>query len=224
MREQLVPILEKHGVDLVLTGHSHSYERSFLLNGHYGFSSSLTNSMIIDKGDGRSDGDGSYKKPLAKIANAGTVYVLSGNAGKLSRISSKHPVMYMATDQYYGSLIIDIQKDTLSVKMIDDKADEIDYFEILKTNPNSISISRAEDESKVRVYPNPSRGSVTVSLTDSYPELNVKVLNSDGKIVFNNRFVNTNKIDLNINQKPGVYFLELKNGNELINVPEFIIE
>lgn len=28
MRENIVPILEAHGVDLVLTGHSHSYERS----------------------------------------------------------------------------------------------------------------------------------------------------------------------------------------------------
>ena len=28
--------LEDAGVDLVLTGHSHSYERSFLLDGHYG--------------------------------------------------------------------------------------------------------------------------------------------------------------------------------------------
>ena len=34
MRENAVPILESHGVDLVLAGHSHSYERSFLLDGH----------------------------------------------------------------------------------------------------------------------------------------------------------------------------------------------
>ena len=36
MRQNALPILEADGVDLVLTGHSHSYERSFLLDGHYG--------------------------------------------------------------------------------------------------------------------------------------------------------------------------------------------
>ncbi len=41
MREKALPILEAHGVDLVLTGHSHSYERSFLMGGHYGMSGTL---------------------------------------------------------------------------------------------------------------------------------------------------------------------------------------
>ena len=50
-------------MDLVLTGHSHSYERSFLIDGHYGTSSTFTASMKIDGGDGRIDGDGEYQKP-----------------------------------------------------------------------------------------------------------------------------------------------------------------
>ena len=41
MRQNALPILEAYGVDLVLTGHSHSYERSFLIDGHYGASSTL---------------------------------------------------------------------------------------------------------------------------------------------------------------------------------------
>jgi hypothetical protein len=51
MRQNALPILEAGGVDLVLAGHSHSYERSYLLDGHYGLSSTLTPSMIRD-GDG----------------------------------------------------------------------------------------------------------------------------------------------------------------------------
>src|SRR5262249_8268236 len=53
MRENLLPILDSTGVDLVLTGHSHSYERSFLVNGHYGPSTTLTSAMKVDSGDGR---------------------------------------------------------------------------------------------------------------------------------------------------------------------------
>src|SRR5207237_5008840 len=63
MRQYANPILESYGVDLVLAGHSHSYERSYLLDGHYGSSSTLTSSMILDKGDGNPSGNGAYAKP-----------------------------------------------------------------------------------------------------------------------------------------------------------------
>ena len=42
MRERVLPILEDAGADLVLTGHSHTYERSYLLRGHYGHSRTVT--------------------------------------------------------------------------------------------------------------------------------------------------------------------------------------
>ena len=35
MRQRVVRIFERYKVDMVLNGHSHGYERSFLLNGHY---------------------------------------------------------------------------------------------------------------------------------------------------------------------------------------------
>src|SRR6266516_3101190 len=69
LRQNFVPLLEAHGADLVLCGHSHSYERSYLLHGHYGFSTNLQPSMILNKGSGREDQGGAYLKlgsgPLA---------------------------------------------------------------------------------------------------------------------------------------------------------------
>jgi len=44
------PILEQGGVDLVLCGHSHNYERGFLLDGHYGSSDTLTAAMRKTQG------------------------------------------------------------------------------------------------------------------------------------------------------------------------------
>ena len=46
MREVVLPMLEAHGVDLVLCGHSHVYERSYLLDGHYGYSYQLASTMV----------------------------------------------------------------------------------------------------------------------------------------------------------------------------------
>jgi len=62
MRENALPLLESYGVDLVLTGHSHSYERSYLIDQHYGRSSTFNSSMQVDAGSGREDDTGAYLK------------------------------------------------------------------------------------------------------------------------------------------------------------------
>ena len=53
MRTNFVSLLESYGVDLVLSGHSHIYERSYLMHGHYGFSPSLQPTMVRDRGSGQ---------------------------------------------------------------------------------------------------------------------------------------------------------------------------
>jgi len=48
-RERIIPVLEDYGVDFVFAGHSHVYERSYLLDGHYGLSTSFDSAtMWID--------------------------------------------------------------------------------------------------------------------------------------------------------------------------------
>ncbi len=48
MRENALPVLESHGVDLVLTGHSHAYERSMLIDGHNGLSDTFGPQFAVD--------------------------------------------------------------------------------------------------------------------------------------------------------------------------------
>ena len=60
--------------DLNLTGHSHSYERSILLDGHYGNSASYDPALHAkDAGNGDPLGDGPYQKadPRAERAELG---------------------------------------------------------------------------------------------------------------------------------------------------------
>ena len=61
MRKLIMPIVEAGGVDLVLTGHSHIYERSMLMDGAYATPTASDN-VILDDGDGDPDGDGPYRK------------------------------------------------------------------------------------------------------------------------------------------------------------------
>ena len=97
MRENAVSVLEAYGVDLVLSGHSHSYERSFLLNGHYGKSNTLQPGMILDSGSGREDDTGAYVKPgVAGTPNEGAVYAVAGASGKLTSAPLNHPAMFIS--------------------------------------------------------------------------------------------------------------------------------
>jgi 3',5'-cyclic AMP phosphodiesterase CpdA len=79
MRERFLPLMDAYGVDMVLSGHSHSYERSYPVQGHYGLSGSLTTNMIIDAGDGIESGDGAYRRSNG----TGVVYVVAGSSGKI---------------------------------------------------------------------------------------------------------------------------------------------
>ncbi|HTD86157.1 MAG TPA: metallophosphoesterase, partial [Candidatus Binatia bacterium] len=132
MRTNAVPILETYGVDLVLSGHSHSYERSYLIDGHYGFSSTFSNTMVVDSGDGALDGNGAYQKPLlGKSAHAGAVYVVAGSGAQASGGALNHPAMFRSLNQL-GSMVLDIHANRLDGKFLRETGAIEDDFTILK--------------------------------------------------------------------------------------------
>jgi hypothetical protein len=140
MRKNAVPILEAGGADLNLTGHSHSYERSFLLDRHYGTQDTLTAKMKVDAGDGRPDGKGAYRKAtLMKGAHEGAVYVVAGSSGKVSLQNEKsakrgyldHPAMFISLPRL-GSLVLDVDGNRLDATFISETGERLDYFSIVK--------------------------------------------------------------------------------------------
>jgi titin len=123
-------------VDLVLSGHSHSYERSFLLDGHYGTSDTLTAQMKKDTGGGREDATGAYTKPASPAPHEGAVYVVAGSSGKISGGLLNHPAMYVSLNQL-GSLVLDINTNRLDAKFLTSTGATNDYFTILKNAPSN---------------------------------------------------------------------------------------
>lgn len=118
MRTIALPILEAGGVDLVLAGHSHDYERSFLLDGHYGQSTTLQPGMVLDQGDGRVQGDGAYgKATVGPAPHEGAVYVVAGSAGSTSGGPLDHPAMYIGLNRL-GSMVLDIDGDRLDAMFL----------------------------------------------------------------------------------------------------------
>jgi len=132
MRQNFLPILEDAGVDLVLAGHSHAYERSYLIDGHYGLSSTFTNAMKKDGGSGRADGTGAYSKPtLGPGAHEGAVYAVAGSSGQISGGTLNHPAMFISLNNL-GSMVLDINGNTLDAKFLRENGAIADYFRIVK--------------------------------------------------------------------------------------------
>lgn len=131
MRENIVPILENGGVDLVLAGHSHSYERSYLLNGAYGSSTNLVPANFVNHGDGRPDGDGAYVKPEGTGPHEGAVYVVAGSSGQISGGPLNHPAMFLSLNKL-GSLVLDIDGLELKGTFLTDEVKVRDYFTLRK--------------------------------------------------------------------------------------------
>jgi hypothetical protein len=130
MRENMLPILEDGGVDLVLCGHSHSYERSFLIDGHYGFSSTFGTPYVVDGGSGRDATP--YHKPEGLAAHAGAVYTVAGSSGHVSGGRLDHPAMFISLNML-GSVVLDFQTNRLDLSFLDSTAAVRDYFTIIKS-------------------------------------------------------------------------------------------
>ena len=133
MRERFLPVMDAYGVDLVLTGHSHSYERSILLHDHYGVSSTYSPALhALDSGDGDPDGDGAYQKDaLGPSPDSGSVYSVVGSSSQISGGSLNHPVMQVSLN-ILGSMLIDVTGNQLDASFLGVSGNVLDHFRIVK--------------------------------------------------------------------------------------------
>ncbi|MEZ5007125.1 MAG: metallophosphoesterase [Chitinophagales bacterium] len=178
MREDVLPILESYGVDLVLSGHSHSYERSYFLNGHYDVSGTFNSSMQVDAGSGKLDVDCSYKKTTSGVdAGKGAVYITAGSSGKVTGSLTAHPAMYAYLYQL-GSVIVEIEENRMDVKFLNNSGNTTDYFTIDKdiynasidttiSSGNSVTLTASWADDFVWSPGGATTQSITVSPTDT---------------------------------------------------------
>lgn len=132
MRANFLPILESYGVDLVLGGHSHVYERSWLINGHYGFSGTFSDAHKRDAGDGSTNG------VYQKSGPAGAVYAVAGASGQVSGFSATHAAMFRSL-ALLSSMVLDVSSNRLDAVLLGTTSNILDRFTIVKggwfTNP-----------------------------------------------------------------------------------------
>ena len=135
VREKFVRILERNGVDLILCGHSHGYERSYLLKNFYNtYASPLedanfnaaTHTATGNTQNGKYDGSANscaftYNSGLY---NHGSIYIVAGSAGQVGNATQASG--YPQNCMYYsyvnvnngGNLYFEVDSNRLDVKFI----------------------------------------------------------------------------------------------------------
>jgi uncharacterized protein (TIGR03437 family) len=143
MRQNVLPVLDAFNVDLVLSGHSHSYERSYLIDGHFGKSNLFTESLKKNAGGGRVNETGAYTK-ANKNAHEGTVYAVAGSSGIASGGALNHPAMFVSLNNL-GSLVLDVDGNKLEAKFLRETGVIADSFTMMKgvTPREAVSVSAA---------------------------------------------------------------------------------
>ena len=126
IRENILPVLEKYDVDLVYSGHSHSYERSKLLHKHYGDSTTFDESLHLVQ-----DNDYAYCKNIKKTPYAGTIYTVTGSSVKVHKGDLQHPAMPFSQNKR-GSVLLEVNKNSITSRFINIDGEVDDIFTLHK--------------------------------------------------------------------------------------------
>ena len=121
LRKRLLPIIERYGADVVLNGHSHVYERSHLISGHYGRQEHFDSALHVQA---MPQGSTYVKK------DKGTLYVVAGSAGWRGSRQAAFPHKAMATGNHQkaGAVVLEVEGLQLRLRWIDEDgrvADEV---------------------------------------------------------------------------------------------------
>jgi hypothetical protein len=166
MRNNFAPIFEQYGVDLVLSGHSHAYERSRLMYGFYDWSFTYNASYALDQGNGSLTLGTPYRKSLSgPNPNRGTVYAVVGNSGSyVASPALTHPMMAYGwgCDSCVGSLMLDVHADTLVGRYYAYNGVVLDEFAIVKDMTIPAEPPVAPGQPHFRVWPNPFSGELHI--------------------------------------------------------------
>ena len=158
IRNEFVPVFDHYGVDLVYSGHAHSYERSHYLHNHTGTSdtySASTHAELISDASRAATGRGAESYAQLSPTSGGidnrVVYTVNGSSGKANSGGGtitteeewlRHPAHVMqpadtATPKKHGlgllgSVVIDATDKKLTANFVDVNGVSLDTFSITR--------------------------------------------------------------------------------------------
>jgi acid phosphatase type 7 len=143
IRQNFIPMLERYGVDIVINGHSHDYERSRMMSGYYGKYEDFDSAKYVIGGPSGKKKGGSQGMVYQKnqIRGKGTVYVVTGSSGKLGGMQPTYPHKALPfSDATHGGVsLIEVSGNRLTFRWICADGVIRDQFVMIKGSPLVIS-------------------------------------------------------------------------------------
>jgi hypothetical protein len=146
IRQNLTPVLEKYGVDLVISGHSHDYERGKLMKGHTGLEATFNPSENnLSNSSGLYNGTTDSCPYIKGESNEGTVYVVAGSGGYVDAASELKPGYPHNALPFAGavggSLILEVQENKLNAQFLTASGTVFDRFTMLKNTSKNTTVN-----------------------------------------------------------------------------------
>jgi hypothetical protein len=79
---------------------------------------------------------------------------------------------------------------------------------------NNVGIMENNFEQQLLVYPNPTAGNLTIDLGKNYPNLTIKITDLAGKIVHSKVHIESQLLQLKIEEPACIYLLLIASGNQ----------
>jgi hypothetical protein len=135
IRQNFITFLETRGVDLIICGHAHAYERGYLLKNFTGSWTSFTPAThAVSTSSGRYTSASSCPYVYNSTpANHGTVYVVSGSVGASGGTNSgfgANAMPFAVNDA--GIFYFEVEDNRLDAKMLRRDGSVFDQFTIMK--------------------------------------------------------------------------------------------
>lgn len=128
LRENVNPLFEQFKVDLVIAGHSHVYERSYPMRGHYGVNDTFDGTThIVAK-------TSSANQYVVGNQGQGVIYVVSGSGGKFGGQRPGYPMKssVYTNNTIGGSVLLDVNQHTFQLRWLQSDGVVGDEFVIKK--------------------------------------------------------------------------------------------
>ncbi|PKA82564.1 putative secreted protein (Por secretion system target) [Ulvibacter sp. MAR_2010_11] len=157
-------------------------------------------------GDKTEASNGGYDYWLVKLNSGGTL--ISQNSIGGSNDESGPYVIELPS----GDFVMACSSDSNVSGDKGDASEGMDDYWVFETTPAILGVTDNTLNTSITAYPNPTSGSFSINLGESFTEINVIIANMLGQTIVTRQFKNTQSIQLELPNAPGMYLVTIQDS------------
>ncbi len=94
-------------------------------------------------------------------------------------------------------------------------------YHVKKASPTNVAVN--EKVLEMKVFPSPTQGKINIDLGNTYSELSYLISDITGKTILQENIGETSKLEINLEEKPGIYFLMVFQHGEILTTQKLVL-